>query len=162
MKEYPMKRPMIALAGLSVAALMQVPAFAQVPPPPPTTPATIPFTKACDDVTLSVYFSAYETMLSSYSMRAVNAASDQLAGCAVTEIKTEVVSEEAHSDEDLTNISQARAAAVLDAFNARGIRASDVRTDITPVIVATVPVAQKATLARRVDVVLTAEPAYGL
>ena len=153
-----MKRPMIALAGLSVAALMQVPAFAQVPPPPPTTPATIPFTKACDDVTLSVYFSAYETMLSSYSMRAVNAASDQLAGCAVTEIKTEVVSEEAHSDEDLTNISQARA----DAFNARGIRASDVRTDITPVIVATVPVAQKATLARRVDVVLTAEPAYGL
>ncbi|MEQ8300571.1 MAG: hypothetical protein RH945_08505 [Hyphomonas sp.] len=157
-----MKRPMIALAGLSVAALMQVPAFAQVPPPPPTTPATIPFTKACDDVTLSVYFSAYETMLSSYSMRAVNAASDQLAGCAVTEIKTEVVSEEAHSDEDLTNISQARAAAVLDAFNARGIRASDVRTDITPVIVATVPVAQKATLARRVDVVLTAEPAYGL
>jgi len=155
-----MKRPMIALGGLSVAALMQVPAFAQVPPP--TTPATIPFTKVCDDVTLSVYFSAYETMLSSYSMRAVNAASDQLAGCAVTEIKTEVVSEEAHSDEDLTNISQARAAAVLEAFNARGIRASDVRTDITPTIVAAAPVGQKASLARRVDVVLTAEPAYGL
>ena len=50
---------------------------------------------------MSVYFSAYESMLSSYSMRAVNAASERLAGCAVTEINAEVVSEEAHDDEDL-------------------------------------------------------------
>jgi outer membrane protein OmpA-like peptidoglycan-associated protein len=157
-----MKRPMITLAGLSVAALTLVPAFAQVLPPPPTTPARIPFTKACDDVTMSVYFSAYETMLSSYSMRAVNAASDELAGCAVTKIRTEVVSEEVHSDEDLTNISEARAAAVLDAFNARGIRARDVRTNIAPTVMTTAQDGQKANLARRVDVVLLAEPGYGL
>lgn len=162
MKEYPMKRPIIALAGLSVAALMQMPAFAQVPPPPPTTPATIPVTKSCEDVSLSIYFPAYETMLSSYSMRAVNAASDQLAGCAVTEIKAEVTSEEAHTDEGLSHISEARATAVLNAFSARGIRAGDIETDVTPVTVTTTPAGQKATLARRVDVVLTAEPGYGL
>ncbi|MEH6412028.1 MAG: hypothetical protein V7741_15995 [Hyphomonas sp.] len=157
-----MKRPIIALAGLSVAALMQMPAFAQVPPPPPTAPATIPVTKSCEDVSLSIYFPAYETMLSSYSMRAVNAASDQLAGCAVTEIKAEVTSEEAHTDEGLSHISEARATAVLNAFSARGIRAGDIETDITPVTVTTAPAGQKATLARRVDVVLTAEPGYGL
>ena len=157
-----MKRPIIALAGLSVAVLMQMPAFAQVPPPPPTAPATIPVTKSCEDVSLSIYFPAYETMLSSYSMRAVNAASDQLAGCAVTEIKAEVTSEEAHTDEGLSHISEARATAVLNAFSARGIRAGDIETDVTPVTVTTTPAGQKATLARRVDVVLTAEPGYGL
>ena len=157
-----MKRSMIALAGLTVAAVMQAPAFGQLPPPPPTVPAQITVEKACEDVTVSVYFSAYETMLSSYSMRAVNAASDRLAGCAVTEINAEVVSEEAHSDEDLAALSEARATAVLDAFSARGIRAPEVHTAISPKVDAAMPMRTKAPLARRVNVVLTAEPGYGL
>lgn len=157
-----MKHSMTALAGLSVAALMQMPAFAQAPPPPPGSPITIAFTKPCENVSLSIYFPAYETMLSSYSLRAVKAASDQLAGCAVTDIKAEVVSEEAHTDEGLTHISEARATAVLNAFSARGIRASDVEADITPATVTRAATGKKAMLARRVDVVLTAEPGYGL
>ena len=161
-KEYAMKRSMIALAGLTVAAVILVPAFGQVPPAPPTVPAKISHEKPCEDVTMSVYFPAYESMLSSYSMRAVNAASDRLAGCAVTAIKADVVSEEAHSDEDVAALSEARAAAVLDAFNARGIRAREVHTDITPKVDAAMPMSAKALLARRVDVVLTAEPGYGL
>ena len=157
-----MKRSMIALAGLTVAAVIQAPAFGQVPPAPPTVPAQITHEKTCEDVTVSVYFPAYETMLSSYSMRAVNAASDRLAGCAVTEINAEVVSEEAHSNEDFAALSEARATAVLDAFSARGIRAPDVHTDITPKVDAAMRMRAKAPLARRVDVVLTAEPGYGL
>lgn len=162
MKEYIMKRSMIALAGLTVAAVMQAPAFAEVPPAPPTQPADIPHAKSCEDVSMSVYFSAYESMLSSYSMRAVNAASERLAGCAVTEINAEVVSEEAHDDEDLADLSQARAAAVLEAFNARGIQAREVHTDISPKVDVAMPVGTNAPLARRVDIVLTAQPGYGL
>jgi len=161
-KKYAMKRSMTALAGLTVAAVMQAPVFGQVPPPPPNVPAQITHEKSCEDVTVSVYFSAYETMLSSYSMRAVNAASDRLAGCAVTEIKADVVSEEAHSDEDFAALSEARATAVLDAFIARGIHAPDVHMDITPKVDAVMPMRSKAPLARRVNVELTAEPGYGL
>jgi len=157
-----MKRSMIALAGLSVAAIMQAPAYAEVPPVPPTQSADISHAKSCEDVSMSVYFSAYESMLSSYSMRAVNAASDRLAGCAVTEINAEVVSEEAHDDEDLANLSEARAAAVLDAFNVRGIQAREVHTDITPKVDVAMPAGANAPLARRVDIVLIAQPGYGL
>jgi outer membrane protein OmpA-like peptidoglycan-associated protein len=162
MKEYPMKRSMIALAGLTVAALIPSAALAEVPPPPPTAPVQMSHVKSCDDVSMSIYFSAYESMLSSYSMRAVSAASDRLSGCAVTEIKADVVSEEAHSDEDLAELSKARAAAVLNAFNARGINAREVHTDITPKVDVAMPTGGNAPLARRVDIVLTAQPGYGL
>jgi outer membrane protein OmpA-like peptidoglycan-associated protein len=161
-KEFAMKRSMIALAGLTVAAVVQAPALAQERPVPPAVPAQINHEKACEDVTVSVYFPAYESMLSAYSMRAVNAASDRLAGCAVTEIKADVVSEEAHSDEGFAALSEARATAVLEAFSARGVRAPEIHTDISPKVDAAMALSTKAPLARRVDVILTAEPGYGL
>ncbi|KCZ89515.1 hypothetical protein [Hyphomonas johnsonii] len=158
-----MKRSMIALAGLTIAATAAaIPASAEVPPPPPAVKADITPQKACDDISMSVYFPAYESMLSAYSMRAVNAASDRLTGCAVTVIKADVVSEEAHSDPAFATLSEARAEAVLDAFHARGIRAPDISMDVTPKIDATLPAGTTAPLARRVDIVLTAEPGFGL
>ena len=74
-----------------------------------------------------------------------------------------VVSEEAHTDAELAQLSEARAAAVLQALSDRGVFAPRIETSFHEVNAnaasAEVPVEP---MARRVDVSLDVKPVYGL
>ena len=159
-----MKRTLFAAAGLGlVGALVALPAVSDAPKPPPAEPVYIARQPVCEDMKLSIYFPAYETMLSSYSVRALNAATDSLDGCAVTDIDVAVVSEEAHTDSEMAQLSEARAAAVLQALSDRGIYAPRIETSFSQVNAnaasAEVPAEP---MARRVDINLDVKPLYGL
>nr|WP_321511442.1 hypothetical protein [uncultured Hyphomonas sp.] len=159
-----MKRTLFAAAGLGlVGALVALPAVSDAPKPPPAEPVYIARKPVCEDMKLSIYFPAYETMLSSYSVRTLNAATDSLDGCAVTDIDVAVVSEEAHTDSEMAQLSEARAAAVLQALSDRGIYAPRIETSFSQVNAnaasAEVPAEP---MARRVDINLDVKPLYGL
>ena len=159
-----MKRTLFAAAGLGlVGALVALPAVSDAPKPPPAEPVYIARKPVCEDMKLSIYFPAYETMLSSYSVRALNAATDSLDGCAVTDIDVAVVSEEAHTDSEMAQLSEARAAAVLQALSDRGIYAPRIETSFSQVNAnaasAEVPAEP---MARRVDINLDVKTLYGL
>jgi len=157
-----MKRAQI-IAGLGIAAIaLAFPAMSDAPKAPPTEPANIPFEKSCGDIELSVYFSSQESMLSSYSMRALNSAGDQLAGCAVSGIHASVISADADGSETAAHLSEARAAAVLDALTSRGIRARAVSTDFVPISETTMSDDVSLPMARRVDLTVKASTGYGL
>ena len=164
MKEPLMKRALFAAAGLGlIGAAFALPAVSDAPKPPPAKPVYIARKPACEDMKLSIYFPAYETMLSSYSVRALNAATNRLEGCAVTDIDVAVVSEEAHTDAELAKLSEARAAAVLEALSSRGIFAPKIETSFQQVnATAASADAQIEPMARRVDITLDVKPIYGL
>lgn len=159
-----MKRTMFAAAGLGlVGALAALPAVSEAPKPPPAEPVYIARKPVCEDMKLSIYFPAYETMLSSYSVRALNAATDSLEGCAVIDIDVSVVSEEAHTDAELAQLSEARAAAVLQALSDHGVFAPRIETNFREVNAKTANAeGQAEPMARRVDVSLDVKPVYGL
>ncbi|MEZ5947328.1 MAG: hypothetical protein R3C13_00215 [Hyphomonas sp.] len=158
-----MKTALFAAIGLGLAAAAGLPAVSDTPPPPPTEPVYVARKPSCDDLKLSVYFSAHESMLSSYSIRALNAASDNLSGCAVTRIDVSVVSEETGSDAELAVLSEARAASVLEALASNGISAPRVQTSYEPVtIAASAKSGLVDPMARRADVKLKVKPVYGL
>jgi len=164
MKEIIMKRALFAAATLGlIGAAAALPAVSDAPKPPPAKPVYIAHKPACEDMKLSIYFPAYETMLSSYSVRALNAATNSLEGCAVTDINVSVVSEEAHTEAELATLSEARAAAVLEALSDRGIYAPRIETSFEQVN-ATAASAESPVepMARRVDVQLDVKPVYGL
>ena len=159
-----MKRTLFAAAGLGlVGALAALPAVSDAPKPPPAEPVYIASKPVCEDMKLSIYFPAYETMLSSYSVRTLNAATDSLDGCAVTDIDVAVVSEEAHTDAEMAQLSEARAAAVLQALSDRGIYAPRIETNFRRVNAnaasAEMPVEP---MARRVEIDLDVKPVFGL
>ena len=157
-----MKRARI-ISGLSIAAIaLAFPAMSDAPKAPPTEKAYIPHKQACEDVQMSVYFPSQESMLSSYSMRALNSASDQLAGCAISGIEASVVSADAKGSKSAAQLSEARAAIVLDALTARGIRARNVRTDFIPISEAHLSDDVALPMARRVDLTVKASPGFGL
>lgn len=164
MKDLLKKRALFAAAGLGlIGAAAALPAVSDAPHPPPAKPVYIARKPACEDMKLSIYFPAYETMLSSYSIRALNAATNHLEGCAVTDIDVSVVSEEAHSDAELSRLSEARAASVLEALSARGIFAPSVETSFRQVnATAASAEAPIEPMARRVDISLDVKPLYGL
>lgn len=164
MKETMMKRALFAIAGIGlIGAAAALPAVSDAPPPPPAKPVYVARKPVCEDMKLSIYFPAYESMLSSYSVRALNAATSRLEGCAVTDIDVSVVSEEAHTDADLAKLSEARAAAVLEALSARGVFAPSIETSFRQVNAsAAAAEVQAEPMARRVDIALDVKPVYGL
>lgn len=164
MKEPLMKRALFAAAGLGlIGAAFALPAVSDAPKAPPAKPVYVARKPVCEDMKLSIYFPAYETMLSSYSVRALNAATNRLEGCAVTDIDVSVVSEEAHTDAELAKLSEARAAAVLEALSSRGIFAPSIETSFQQVnATAASADVQVEPMARRVDVTLDVKPIYGL
>lgn len=157
-----MRRAQI-LAGFSIAAIaLAFPAMSDAPKAPPLEPMHVPFVKTCQDTKITVYFSKQESVLSSYAARSLNTAGDQLAGCAVSDIQARVISADASDDSAATSLSEARAAVVLEALNARGIRARDVRTNFVPAAEATPTEALTFPMARRVDLTVKATTGYGL
>ena len=157
-----MKRAQI-LSGFSIAAIaLAFPAMSDAPKAPPLKPVLTPYEKACQDTHITVYFSKQESVLSSYAVRSLNTAGDQLAGCAVSDIRASVVSADASDETAATSLSEARAAVVLEALNARGIRARDIRTDFVSASEADLSEDIVFPLARRVDLTVKASTGYGL
>jgi len=157
-----MKRAQI-LAGFSIAAIaLAFPAMSDAPKAPPLEPVHVPYERTCQDTQITVYFSKQESVLSSYAVRSLNTAGDQLAGCAVSDIEASVVSADAIDDMAATSLSEARAAVVLEALNARGIRARDIRTAFVSAAEANPSDALTSPMARRVDLTVTAATGYGL
>jgi outer membrane protein OmpA-like peptidoglycan-associated protein len=156
-----MKTAYIALGATAcLAAILAAPATSDVPPPPPSEPAVIPITKACDNLEMSIYFPAHEAMMSSYALRTISAAGDRLDGCAITEIKADVISEESHTEEDLARLSEARATAVLQALKSNGIDSANTQTDVSHMRIDTATYTRP--MARRVEVSVKAVPSFGL
>ena len=80
----------------------------------------------------------------------------------MSDIQARVISADASDDSAATSLSEARAAVVLEALNARGIRARDVRTNFVPAAEAAPPEALTSPMARRVDLTVKATTGYGL
>lgn len=157
------RKTQIILAALAIfsagSALAEI--QTRLLPAPPQSPVNTQVQPICEDVSLSVYFSAYETMLSSYARHALSNAHDTLKNCAITSIEAVAVSEESHNDEAMADLSTTRAIAVIDALAANGIDAPQTEFRIAPV--SETHKGQPATiLARRVDVTLHAAPGHGL
>ncbi len=151
------------LAGFSIAAIaLAFPAMSDAPKAPPIEPVHIPYEKTCQDTQITVYFSKQEAVLSSYAARSLNTAGDQLAGCAVSDIRASVISADAPDESAATSLSEARAAVVLEALNARGIHARDIRTSYVPSAEAHPSETRALPLARRVDLTVSATTGYGL
>ena len=150
--------------GTSIAALaLIVPGMTEAPKAPPTHKVHYSDVALCRDMSLSVYFSNQETMLSSYSLRALNTAGDQLAGCQIRKIDAKVVSADAGDGVQAEQLSQARTAAVLDALTARGIQSGIVRTEFLPLdTVEGVETGVAPPLMRRVELTVKADPGVGL
>lgn len=157
-----MKRAQI-LAGLSIDAIaLTFPAMSDAPKAPPLEPVHVPFERSCEDTEITVYFSNQEAVLSSYAVRSLNTAGDRLAGCSISNIEAKVISADSTDTERSTTLSEARAAIVLEALNARGIRARDVRMNFAPAVVSDPAETTNLPMARRVDLTVTASKGYGL
>ena len=151
------------LAGMSIGAIaLAFPAMSDAPKAPPTQAVHIPYEKNCEDMQFTVYFSAHEAALSSYAMRALNTAGDQLAGCSISDIQATVISADAPKPGSAPRLSEERAAIVIDALSARGIRARDIRTDFIQASEANLSDEMVYPLARRVDLNVKASTGYGL
>ena len=142
-------------AGLLAIALA-MPAFAQTLPAPSAA-------RTCNDMQVSIYFPAYETALSPQSDRVIDAAAEQLKGCQVQAVSVEVLSEEAHTDEDAAALSEARAETVIAALLANGIEPSRFEADMTRVNAAAASAAPMVEpMARRVSIAFEVGPGYGV
>ncbi len=159
-----MKSTWFAAPALILGAMaLAFPAQSDAPKPPPSKPVYVAHKPACEDMELSIYFPAYDSMLSSFSARTISAASDSLDGCAVTDIKVDVVSEEALTDETMAHLSEQRAAAVIEALADRGISAQRVKTNYVKINAAAAGAkVMTEPMARRVDLKLDVKPGYGL
>ena len=150
-----------AVAG-SLAIALAASAFAQGLPAPPANPQVAAPTAACGDFNVAIYFPAYETSLSPQSERVIGAASEQLKGCYVSGVSVNVLSEEAHTDEDAASLSEARADTVISALLAHGVEPASYKADMTRVEAAAagaVPTVEP--MARRVSVSFDVSPGYG-
>ncbi len=130
-------------------------------PAPPQTMTTAQAETACKTIQLSVYFSAYETMLSRYAQHAISNAKDSLRHCAITSIEAVAISEEAHTDETMADLSSDRAIAVIDALTAEGIDTPQTEFRIASAT-DTLTNRPNSILARRVDVTVHASAGHGL
>lgn len=155
---------MKTLIYTALAACVCASAFAQSPlPAPPQTPvAKTQAQSNCEAPEVTVYFAANEAMLSRHAARAVGAAAEELAGCAITSIHATVLASDVHNDEAQAMLADARANSVLSAFADYGITSKNITSDVVVRSDDSRSVAQVMPLARRVEIRFTAERAYGL
>lgn len=137
------------------AIILAAPAIADVPPAPPETPVEVSYEQACEPVSLTIYFGDEAGEITPQALATINAATDQVEGCAVTEIKATAMAADADTGRELLAMSEARADAVLEAFASAGLWAKDVRTDIVLASDSAQPERAVMPLARRVEVQLT-------
>jgi len=151
-----------AAAGLAAMALA-LPMMAQTLPPPPQTATPSAPGVACTNTQIAVYFTAYQAELSPQSERVIDELSDQLKGCYVSAVSVNVLSEEAHTDEDAAALSEERASNVMTALLDNGIEPASYKANYDRVEAAAagaVPMVEP--MARRVSVALEVRPGYGV
>lgn len=147
-------------AATLIAASIALPLVAQTAP---NSAPSAPAPKACENTEISVYFQAYETELSQQSERVIDELGNQLKGCYVSSVAVSVLSEEAHTDEDAANLSEARAGNVMTALLDNGIEPANFKADYARVEAASagaMPMVEP--MARRVSVALEVRPGYGV
>lgn len=150
-----------AATGLAAMALA-LPMMAQTLPAPPQT-ATPAAVAACANTQIAVYFTAYQAELSPQSERVIDELSDQLKGCYVSAVSVNVLSEEAHTDEDAAALSEERAGNVMTALLEHGIEPASYEANYDRVEAAAagaVPMVEP--MARRVSVAFEVRPGYGV
>lgn len=103
-------------------------------PAPPTEPAPAVETQTCDNIQMSIYFAAHDSMLSSYSRRAIDMISERLDGCTIKAVDARVSAEEAHTDEALSELSETRVNAVFQALEDSGVEIVASRSDAYPLM----------------------------
>lgn len=147
-------------AGVAAIALV-LPALAQVAEPPAQTAAQ-GSGQGCSNLQVAIYFPAHATDLTPQSERVIDEASAQLKGCGVKAIRIDVLSEEAHTDEESAALSEARAASVMTALFENGIEPASYRADYSRVEAAApgaMPMVEP--MARRVSVNFELGPGFG-
>lgn len=151
-----------AAAGL-LALVVSLPVMAETRPTPPPDAARAVAGTACTDMQVSVYFTAYETDLSPQSETLIKEAGKQLKGCHVTDISINVLSEEAHTDEDAALLSEARAETVISALLQNGIEPVSYRADYSRLEASAAgAVPMREPMARRVSIAFKVQPGYGV
>lgn len=154
--------PKCTVAGF-LALAFAMPAMAETLRPPPSEAARAVAASACANMQVSLYFTAYETDLSAQSETLIKEAGKQLMGCHVTDITIDVLSEEAHTDEDAAVLSEARAETVILALLQNGIEPVSFRADYSRVEASAAGAAPMVEpMARRVSVSFKVQPGYGV
>lgn len=149
-----MIKPIILTAIMSA---LVVPAFADVPPAPPTAVYVEPMITTCEPVTLRIYFQNGEAMLSSHARSVIEEAQSQLEACAIRDVDMVAVSLDGRTDGERQNIGAERLAMVASALQNEGLLpvAASARIAVSGQ-------ALQAGLARRVDITLAAyDPKIG-
>lgn len=117
----------------------------------------------CRDMTLAIYFRAFDSTLTPQSEEVIAEAGQQLQGCQITAVSVNVLSEEAHTDEDAALLSEARADSVMESILDHGIDAGAYEADYSRLAV-TAPSAKRMAepMARRVNVAIEVQPRVGV
>ncbi len=140
----------IALATLAATSIVAS-AFAEAPP----TERYVPAAKTeCEIIDLTIYFQAGTADLTDAARRVVTDASEQLSGCAVTEMNATAIS----ADASAISLSEARAANVIEALSHKGVEAGETTTDI--VLRRVSSNGASPIMARRVELSLKTERAW--
>ncbi len=159
MKAANFKRATMGFAALALA----LPALAQSLPAPPSANATAPAGPTCSNLAIDVYFPAYDVELTEQSQSVIDAVGEQLEGCYVAAISLDVLSEEAHTDEDAAALSEARAQNVMTALVSEGIEPASFKADYARVdAAAPAAAAMVEPMARRVSVSFEVRSGYGV
>lgn len=151
-----------AAAGLAAMALA-LPMMAQTLPAPPKNTAPAAAGAACANTQIAVYFTAYDAELTPQSERLIDEVSDQLKGCFVSGVSVNVLSEEAHTDEDAATLSEARASNVITALLDHGIEPASYKANydrLEASAAGALPMVEP--MARRVSVAFEVRPGYGV
>lgn len=143
----------LAAATLVAAAIAVPPMAARAE----TAPAS------CQDMKIAIYFAAYESVLSPYAEKVIEEAGAQLKDCAITGISVNVLSEEAHTDEDESNLSEARATSVIKSIGQHGIETDAIKADLSGAEATAASAKPMVTpMARRVSVAFEVQPRVGV
>lgn len=140
----------IALSTLAAASIVAA-AFADAPPTEAHEPSNV---VDCETVDLAIYFEDGTADLTDAAKRVIENTSDQLAGCAVTEMDATAIS----ADAQAVSLSEARAASVIQALSVAGVEATETTTDI--VLRRVSSGADTPIMARRVELSLTTKQAW--
>lgn len=151
-----MKTAVRAAASSLAAIALALPAMAQGGPAQPRV-------AACENMQLVIYFAAHESDLTPQSARVIEEAGAQLRACQVMAVSVQVLSEEAHTDEESAVLSEARASSVMAALHENGIDPATYKADFSRVDAAAPGAAPMVEpMARRVTVAFEVRGAYGV
>jgi len=127
-------------------------ALAQPLPAPPTEKYSAPAAQLCETQTLQVYFPAGMTELTAAAEAMLAEAKTHLEGCAIGPAALHAVAGDAASNDDASELAQARIVSVTSALNAHQLSHGNIAQNIQSVA----PAQYTAPSDRRVEIQLSA------